>query len=274
VVHVTVTTGEGTSATSAADQFTCGAQAAAPTVTAIAPKQGPAAGGTAVTITGTDLTGATEVKFGAVAATNVTPVSATEVKATSPAGSGKVHVTVVTGGGASTASAADEFTYEAAPTRSLTITKAGSGSGSFTCNGVLCQSAYPVGTIVVLHGAADAGSTFVGWSGGGCAGAGDCTVILSANTSIVATFNPAAHDNPSTNPGTGSSSSSSPGQGSGASTPPPGNQHKTAAEMLKEKQQKALAKCKKLHGKAKTQCVKKAKQIGKPKPKPKAKKKK
>ena len=40
---------------------------AAPTVTGISPTSGPTAGGTSVTITGTDLTGATSVKFGSVA---------------------------------------------------------------------------------------------------------------------------------------------------------------------------------------------------------------
>ena len=68
-VDVTVTTPGGTSATSAADQFT---YAAAPTVTAVSPTSGPAAGGTAVTITGTDFTGATAVDFGTTAATSFT----------------------------------------------------------------------------------------------------------------------------------------------------------------------------------------------------------
>ena len=53
-------------------------------------------------------------------------------------------------------------------------------------------------------------------------------------------------------------------------TPPPGGvakPTKTKAQELAEKRQKALKKCKKLKGKAKAQCVKKANQIGKPKPK-------
>ena len=82
-VDVTVTTPGGTSATSTADQFS---YVAAPTVTAVSPTSGPAAGGTSVTITGTNFTGATAVKFGATTAT-FTVTNATSISATSPAGS-------------------------------------------------------------------------------------------------------------------------------------------------------------------------------------------
>ena len=63
---MTVTTPGGTSATSAADEYT---YIPAPTVSKVEPTSGPAAGGTTVTITGTNLTGASEVKFGATKAT-------------------------------------------------------------------------------------------------------------------------------------------------------------------------------------------------------------
>ena len=53
---MTVTTPGGTSATSPADEFT---YVAAPTVTSINPTSGPTAGGTTVTVTGTNLSGAT-----------------------------------------------------------------------------------------------------------------------------------------------------------------------------------------------------------------------
>ena len=70
-----------------------------------------------MTITGTNLTGASEVKFGAAnAASGVKAESATQVTATSPAGSGTVDVTVSTPGGTSATSAADEYTYIPAPT--------------------------------------------------------------------------------------------------------------------------------------------------------------
>jgi hypothetical protein len=71
-----------------------------------------------VTITGTNLSGATAVDFGSVAATGVSVNSAgTQVTATSPAESaGTVDVTVTTPGGTSAASSADEFTYVAPTT--------------------------------------------------------------------------------------------------------------------------------------------------------------
>ena len=58
-----MTTGSGTSATSPADQFTF--VTPAPTVTSVSPTSGTTHGGTVVTITGTDFTGATAVDFGA-----------------------------------------------------------------------------------------------------------------------------------------------------------------------------------------------------------------
>ena len=72
VVDVTVTTPGGTSATSAADQFT---YTLAPVVTGVSPTAGPPAGGTFVTITGSNLIRATAVDFGTVAATNVTVIN-------------------------------------------------------------------------------------------------------------------------------------------------------------------------------------------------------
>ncbi|HEX4220636.1 MAG TPA: IPT/TIG domain-containing protein, partial [Acidimicrobiales bacterium] len=85
----------------------------APTVTSVSPATGPAAGGTAVTITGTGFTGATAVKFGSNAGTAVTVVSDTEITVTSPAGAvGAVPVTVTTPAGTSAAGpTAPTFTY-------------------------------------------------------------------------------------------------------------------------------------------------------------------
>jgi hypothetical protein len=107
-VDVTVTTAGGTSATGEADRFT---YIAPPEVTAVEPRTGPSAGATSVTITGTNLTGATAVKFGATNASSFKVESATSIVATSPAGSGVVDVTVTTPGGTSATGAADAFTY-------------------------------------------------------------------------------------------------------------------------------------------------------------------
>ncbi len=107
-VDVTVTTVGGTSATSAADQFTYIPQ---PAVTAISPNNGSPSGGTAVTITGANFTGTTAVRFGGNAATSVTVNSITKITATSPAGAGTVDVTVMAAGGTSPTSSADQFSY-------------------------------------------------------------------------------------------------------------------------------------------------------------------
>ena len=108
-VNVTVTGPSGVSPTSTADQFT---YRTAPTVTGINPAVGPAAGGTSVTITGTGFTGATAVDFGTIAASSVAVNSATQITATSPAGTaGTVDVTVIAPGGTSATSSADKFLF-------------------------------------------------------------------------------------------------------------------------------------------------------------------
>jgi hypothetical protein len=107
---VTVTTGGGTNATGSADHYTY--DKPAPAITAINPASGPEAGGTMITITGTDLLGATAVHFGATAATSFTVTSDTQITVTAPAGAdGVVDVTVTTAAGTSPTAAADHYTY-------------------------------------------------------------------------------------------------------------------------------------------------------------------
>jgi hypothetical protein len=85
-----------------------------PTVTKLSPTKGSATGGTLVTITGTNLTGVTAVKFGTTAGLKPTFISATAVTAESPPGAaGKVDVTVTTPQGPSAVSTKDKFTYSA-----------------------------------------------------------------------------------------------------------------------------------------------------------------
>ena len=66
----------------------------APTVTSVKPDAGPQGGGTSVTISGSGFASTTAVRFGSTAATSLTVDSATEITATSPAGTGTVDVTV------------------------------------------------------------------------------------------------------------------------------------------------------------------------------------
>jgi IPT/TIG domain/FG-GAP repeat len=87
----------------------------APSVTHVDPNQGPVAGGTSVTITGSGFTDVSYVSFGAIDATDVNVESPTRLTAISPAGSGTVDVTVATPGNISATSAADQFSYVAPP---------------------------------------------------------------------------------------------------------------------------------------------------------------
>lgn len=85
-----------------------------PTVLSISPTAGLTAGGTPVTITGTDfITGAT-VTIGGVSATSVVFVSSTTLTAVTPAGTGTVDV-VVTNPDAQFSTLVSAFTYFAAP---------------------------------------------------------------------------------------------------------------------------------------------------------------
>ncbi|MEI5679504.1 MULTISPECIES: putative Ig domain-containing protein [unclassified Mesorhizobium] len=92
----------------------------APTITGIAPPSGPSAGGTTVTITGTDFTDASAVSFGGTAASSFTVDSNTQITATTPAhAEGPVDVVVLTPSGGDTATGA--FTYTAPVLPSLSI---------------------------------------------------------------------------------------------------------------------------------------------------------
>jgi Divergent InlB B-repeat domain len=74
----------------------------------------------------------------------------------------------------------------------LTVGLAGDGGGFVTGTGISCPSicshAYSSGTMVTLTANAPSGSTFAGWSGGGCSGIQGCTVTMSADQSVTATF--------------------------------------------------------------------------------------
>jgi len=90
--------------------FTYEAPDTAPTITAVSPASGPTTGGTSVTITGTNFTGATGVSFGGTAATAFTVNSATSMTATTPArDAGAAAVSVTTPEG--TATSAGAFTF-------------------------------------------------------------------------------------------------------------------------------------------------------------------
>ena len=84
-----------------------------PTITDISPNTGTTAGGTAVTITGTEFATGATVTFGGVSATSITVVSATEITCVTPAHvAGAVDV-VVANTDTGTVTSAGGFTYVA-----------------------------------------------------------------------------------------------------------------------------------------------------------------
>jgi len=85
----------------------------APAITEVAPGHGSVKGGTSVTVTGTNLTAASAVKFGTAAATDFKVESDTQITATAPASKvvGPVDVSVTTLAGTSAKVRADQFVY-------------------------------------------------------------------------------------------------------------------------------------------------------------------
>jgi hypothetical protein len=131
-VFVTVKTPAGTSVQSTGAQYTYlppgsrKADVPSPVVRSVSPDEGPAAGGTSVTIEGANFEEGAVVDFGSVAASAV-HVEGTTITAVSPAQSpGTVDVTVTTPmGGTSATKAKDRFTFLAS-----SQSTGGSGAGS------------------------------------------------------------------------------------------------------------------------------------------------
>ena len=79
------------------------------------------------------------------------------------------------------------------------VSRAGSGSGAVSSTdatvecGATCSNTYPEGTTLTINATPAVGSSFTGWSGGGCSGAGSCTVTVSADQNVTATFTQITH---------------------------------------------------------------------------------
>jgi hypothetical protein len=94
---------------------------APPTVRKLSPRKGPAAGGTVVTITGTNFKEVSAVKFGSKEAIGFSVVSLDKISATAPEGTtGPVDVTVTTASGTSAITSHDHYRYEAPTVESVT----------------------------------------------------------------------------------------------------------------------------------------------------------
>lgn len=84
-------------------------------------------------------------------------------------------------------------TFDSNLVKTLSVLKAGAGSGTVTSNpagincGATCSNAFDTDTDVTLTATPDAGSIFIGWSGA-CSGTGTCDVTMDAAKSVTATF--------------------------------------------------------------------------------------
>jgi alpha-tubulin suppressor-like RCC1 family protein len=96
---------------------------AAPAVTGVSPTQGLEAGGTSVSIAGTNFTAGATVAFGSTSAAKVTVNSTSSITAISPPGTGTVDVTVTTPEGTSSVNPADRFKYVPVPPPTVTKVK-------------------------------------------------------------------------------------------------------------------------------------------------------
>jgi hypothetical protein len=77
---------------------------------------------------------------------------------------------------------------------SLVVTRTGTGSGTVTSDlpgidcGTDCSETYAANSTVTLTASPSVGSSFSGWSGGGCSGSAACTVTIAGATGVTAMF--------------------------------------------------------------------------------------
>jgi hypothetical protein len=87
-----------------------------------------------------------------------------------------------------------------ASTQPLTVAIVGSGTvtsnpAGISCSSGSCTANFSPSQQVQLTAQASAGSTFTGWSGGGCGSASPCVLTVSAPTTVTANFNASAATN-------------------------------------------------------------------------------
>ncbi|HKV36831.1 MAG TPA: phospholipase D-like domain-containing protein [Pyrinomonadaceae bacterium] len=100
------------SGTLAIDNFQAVRPAGLPSVTGVTPNQGPESGGTQVSISGSNFSAGSTVKFGGVAATNVTVVNANVITATTPVHSPATVDVVVTASDLQSGTLTNGYTFQ------------------------------------------------------------------------------------------------------------------------------------------------------------------
>ena len=131
---------------------------AVPTLTSISPNIGALAGGTGVTLTGTNFTTGATVTIGGTAATGCSVVNSTTITCTTPAGTaGATNVVVTETGG--TATLSNGYTYQTVPSLASISPTVGplAGGTAVTLNG----TGFGSGASVTIGGTAATGCTVV-----------------------------------------------------------------------------------------------------------------
>ncbi|MCI0341961.1 MAG: IPT/TIG domain-containing protein [Planctomycetales bacterium] len=137
------------------------------TVTGVSPGNGPAAGGTFVTISGSNFASGATVQFGSATATSVTVVSATQITCVTPAGSPGFANVTVTNPFASPGTMANGFLFQGPPP-TLTNVSPSSGPDSGGTAVQLTGTNFLSGATVAFGGTAATGVTFVSSSQVNC----------------------------------------------------------------------------------------------------------
>ncbi|MBA2356590.1 MAG: IPT/TIG domain-containing protein [Acidobacteria bacterium] len=183
------------------------------------PSSGPEAGGTAVTVTGSNFRSGMTARFGATSATNVLVVTPTTLTAVSPAGTGTVAVTLNNADNES-AVLTSAFTYTPAIV-APTITSAQPTSGPLTGgNGVLLTgTGFQSGAAVTVGGApapgviVTSGTQLTFTAPAAPAGAGPYAIVVTNPDAGAASFNSYTYLPQSTPTITDVSPASGPGTG-------------------------------------------------------------
>jgi len=121
----------------------------------------------------------------------IADISASSDKGTAPSGSLVIGYATVT-----VQNPSDPLCPGGTATQSvLTVALTGNGTvisspAGIDCPTKTCGAQFPTGSSVVLTANPNAGSTFVGWGGCPSPSGNTCTVLLNADTSVTATFNP------------------------------------------------------------------------------------
>jgi hypothetical protein len=144
----------------------------------------------------------------------------------------------------------------------LSVATAGDGEGTVTSSlagiecSALCSHDFEEGAALVLTAEPVAGSTFAGWSGGGCSGIAPCQLALDTDTNVTATFEQV--DGGGGGDGTGGGDGSTGDASTGGQVPPTAVPAPLSPPSPKPLHCKRGFKKKRVHGKAR--CVRKHKQ--------------